>query len=44
MAKVVVKMGLTRLPLPPSRHTVQMMAKAAVAVYQAAVENGRHEE
>jgi hypothetical protein len=28
-----------KLPLPPSRHTMQMMAKAAVAVYEAAVEN-----
>jgi hypothetical protein len=33
-------MGMKRLPLPPpSLHTMQMMAKAAVAVYEAAVEN-----
>ena len=36
IADVVVKMGLKRLPLLPSRHTFQMMAKAAVAVCQSA--------
>jgi len=30
--------------LLPSRHTFQMMAKAAVAVYEAAVENNRPEK
>jgi hypothetical protein len=30
--------------LLPSHHTVQMMAKAAVAVYEAAVENRRPED
>ena len=44
IAEVVVKMGLKKLPLLPSRHTFQMMAKAAVAVYEAAVENNRPEE
>lgn len=44
IAQVVVKMGLKKLPLLPSRHTFQMMAKAAVAVYEAAVENRRPEE
>jgi hypothetical protein len=43
IAQVVVKMGLKKLPLLPSRHTFQMMAKA-VAVYEAAVENQRPEE
>jgi hypothetical protein len=43
IAEVVVKMGLKKLPLLPSRHTFQMMAKAAVAVYEAAVENRRPE-
>ena len=38
---IVVKMGLKRLPLLPSHHTFQMMAKAAVACYEAAVENHR---
>jgi len=29
---VIAKMGLKKLPLLPSHHTIQMMAKAAVAV------------
>jgi hypothetical protein len=44
VAEVVVKMGLKKLPLLPSRHTFRMMAKAAVAVYETAVENQRREE
>lgn len=44
IAEVVVTMGLRKLPLLPSRHTFQMMAKAAVAVYEAAVENRRPEK
>lgn len=44
IAEVVVGMGLKKLPLLPSRHTFQMMAKAAVAVYKAAVENNRPEK
>lgn len=44
VAEVIRKMGLKKLPLLPSRHTLQMMAKAAVAVYEAAVENQRREE
>lgn len=39
MADVIGKMGRRRLPLLPSQHTYQMMAKAAVAVYEAAIEN-----
>ncbi len=39
IADVIVKMGVKKLPLLPSRHTVHLMAKAAVAVYEAAVEN-----
>lgn len=39
IAEVIVKMGLKNLPLLPARHTMHMMAKAAVAVYEAAVEN-----
>ena len=35
-----MKMGLKKLPLP-DRHTFQMMATAAVAVYEAAVENAQ---
>jgi hypothetical protein len=41
IAGVILKMGLKKLPLLPSRHTIQMMAKASAAVYEAAVENGR---
>ena len=39
--EVVIKMGLKKLPLLPSHHTVHLMAKAAVAVYEAAVENSQ---
>ena len=39
IAEVIVKMGLEKLPLLPSRNTMHLMAKAAVAVYEAAVEN-----
>jgi MinD-like ATPase involved in chromosome partitioning or flagellar assembly len=35
---VICHMGLKRLPLLPSHGTIQMMAKAAVAVYEAAVD------
>ncbi|MGO9471677.1 MAG: hypothetical protein ACLQVF_46950 [Isosphaeraceae bacterium] len=44
---VIVQMGLRSLPLLPSHQTVHLMAKAAVAVYEAAVENcarGRSDE
>jgi hypothetical protein len=41
IAKVVLKMGLKKLPLLPARHTFQMMAKAAVAVYEAVAEDER---
>jgi hypothetical protein len=39
VAEVIVKIGLKKLPLLPSRHTFQIMAKAALAVYEATVEN-----
>jgi hypothetical protein len=39
IAEVIVKMGLKKLPLLQSRHTMHLMAKAAVAVYEAAHEN-----
>ena len=39
IAEIIVKMGLKKLPLLPSRHTMHLMAKAAIAVYEAAVEN-----
>jgi MinD-like ATPase involved in chromosome partitioning or flagellar assembly len=38
IADVIRRLGRKKLPLLPSRHTVEMMAKAAVAVYEAAVE------
>jgi hypothetical protein len=38
IADVIVRMGLKRLPLLPARRTMHLMAKAAVAVYEAAVE------
>ena len=39
IAEIIVKMGVRKLPLLPSRHTMHLMAKAAIAVYEAAVEN-----
>lgn len=44
VAAVLKEMGRKRLPLVPSRPTCHMMAKAAVAVYEAAVENRRSED
>ena len=44
IAEIIVKMGLKRLPLLPARRTIHLMAKAAVTVYEAAVENQRREE
>jgi hypothetical protein len=38
IAEIIVKMGLKKLPLLPSRDTMHLMAKA-VAVYEAADEN-----
>ena len=43
IAEVIVTMGLRKLPLLPARHTMHLMAKAAVTVYEAAVENQRTE-
>jgi hypothetical protein len=33
VAEIIVKMGVRKLPLLPSRQTMHLMAKAAVAVY-----------
>jgi len=44
IAQVIVGIGLKKLPLLPDRHTLHLMAKAAVAVYEAAVENYRPRE
>jgi hypothetical protein len=38
IAGVVARLGLKKLPLLPSQKTMRMMAKAAVAVYEAAVD------
>ena len=40
IAEMIVEMGIRKLPLLPTRRTMHLMAKAAVAVYEAAVENG----
>ena len=39
IAEIIVKRGLRKLPLLPARHTMHLMAKAAVTVYEEAVEN-----
>ena len=39
VAEVVTRLGLRHLPLLPSQQTMHLMAKAAVTVYEAAVEN-----
>jgi hypothetical protein len=36
IAEVIIRLGLKRLPLLPSRRTMHLMAKAAVAVYEGA--------
>ena len=43
IAAIIVKMGVRKLPLLPARHTMHLMAKAAVTVYEAAVENDDRE-
>ena len=42
IAGVIVRLGLKKLPLLPSQRTMHLMAKAAVAVYEAAADN--HED
>ena len=44
IAEVIIDMGVRKLPLLPARHTVQMMAKAAVAVYEGVVEEAMRTE
>ena len=44
VAEVIISMGLKRLPLLPNRQTMHLMAKAAVTVYETAVENYRPEQ
>jgi hypothetical protein len=38
IAQVIIKAGLKRLPLLPAQRTMHLMAKAAVTVYEAAVD------
>jgi hypothetical protein len=38
---VVARLGLRVMPLQPSQQTMHLMSKAAVAVYESAVENQR---
>jgi len=38
IADVICRLGLKKLPLLPSHRTMEMMAKAATAVYETAVE------
>ena len=41
IAEVIARMGMKKLPLLPSQQTMHLMAKAAVTVYEAAVENDK---
>jgi hypothetical protein len=41
IAEVIARLGLRDLPLLPSQQTMHLMAKAAVTVYETAVENHR---
>ena len=41
---VILRLGLKNLPLLPSHRTMEMMAKAAVAVYEGAVEENRQKD
>ena len=43
LAGVVTRLRLKKLPLLPSQKTLRMMAKAAVAVYEGAVDECRPE-
>ena len=44
IAEVIMKMSLKRLPLLPSQQTMHLMSKAAVTVYETAVENQQRED
>ena len=44
VAEVIIRMGLKKLPLLPDRRTMHLMAKAAVTVYETAVDNSRPEK
>ena len=40
---IMMRLGRKHLPRLPSRHTIEMMAKAAAAVYEATAEEDRPE-
>jgi hypothetical protein len=44
IAGVVSRLGLKKLPLLPSQQTMRMMARAAVAVYEAAADGTQGKE
>ena len=44
VAEVVARLGLKQLPLLPSQRTMHLTAKAAVTVYETAVENQRERD
>jgi hypothetical protein len=41
IAEVFKAMNKKKIPIVPDHHTLKMMAKAATAVYEAVVENGK---
>lgn len=43
IAEVIKKLGSKRLPVLPSHQTLHLMSKAAVTVYETAVENQSRE-
>jgi len=43
IAGVVNRLGLNKLPLLPSQQAMRMMAKAAVAVYEAEADTGEYQ-
>lgn len=44
VAGIIRKLGQRHLPLLPSHRTMHLMAKAAVTVYESAVENQRTDD
>ena len=44
IAEVIVKNGLKGLPLLPSQRTRHLMSKAAVTVYETAIENQQSQD
>jgi hypothetical protein len=44
IADIIVTMGLKKMPLLPARQTMNLMAKAAVAVYESEAEKTQRRE